>query len=420
MHTENMLSRSGCTCHWARDIWVMLLLLLLRILKPWSQPQQPTCNLHTAQAPKEARAMRMGKAQRRLSSNSTQYHTCIILRPRLLPSDLFLPSGGQRAPARPGGTHGISPGAGRDPSRTRTGGARGGGRAAATGRGRLRCPCRPARPCRDHGTADAGAEGRAGRARYRRRSQVYPHLVHKSLRSPLRGADGEGRGDGAATDPRVGGERAGASSPPRPRGPALPSGPPHPAPGASLSPQNWLIALRGLSTCLGVELSPFQRCPLAAKPSSAVSGARPLGAPAPRSPAPHRLSAEAPRRPLACGAGRRGRETPLPPPGAARPPAAEGAAAVAKGAVSGSAESGGRAGPGQHGDVAAHKRPGESGREVRTAARPGQGLGPAGKHPQLGPRLARSPHDTPPGEGSRLPRRLGAPRSLRERRAGAG
>ncbi|XP_053851767.1 translation initiation factor IF-2-like [Vidua macroura] len=220
---------------------------------------------------------------------------------------------------------------------------------------------------------------------------MYPRLVHTSSRSPLRGADGEGRGDGTATEPRVGGERARASSPPRRRGPALPSGPPHPAPGASLSPRDCPIAPRRLSAYLGVELSPFQGCPLAAKPSSAASGARPLGAPAPCSPAPHRLSAEAPRRPLACGAERRGRETRPGDAAAAarcRPPAAKGAAAVAKGAVSGSAESGGRAGPGQHGDVAAHKRPGESGREVRAAPLPG-------KTPRQGPSARSSVRPQP-------------------------
>lgn len=54
---------------------------------------------------------------------------------------------------------------------------------------------------------------------------------------------------------------------------------------------------------------------------------------------------------------------------------------------------------------------------MRAAPRPRQGLGggsslaAAGKGPPPGARLARSPHDTPPGEGSWLPRRLGAPRS---------
>lgn len=49
----------------------------------------------------------MGKAQRRLSANYTQQHTCIVLRQRLLPPGLLLPSGRQGAPARPGGSQGI-------------------------------------------------------------------------------------------------------------------------------------------------------------------------------------------------------------------------------------------------------------------------------------------------------------------------
>lgn len=203
-------------------------------------------------------------------------------------------------------------------------------------RGRPRCAGRPAQPCRDHGTGRCGpcsiTTTRTNVPAPRSREFAFTAPWGRRRRTRRRGCPGAagGRGTHRSPIPAVPpGPRAPLGAAPfRPRGLALPSGLP-----------------LGLSTYLGVELSPFQGCPLAAKLSSALSGTRPLGAPAPCSPAPHRLSAEAPRRPLACGVERRGRETPPPPPGAARSPAAKGAAAVAKGAVSGSAESGGRAGP---------------------------------------------------------------------------
>lgn len=91
----------------------------------------------------------MGKAQGRLSSNFTQLHTCVALRPRLLPLGLFLPSGGSEhrpdqaaATEFPGSWERAFPEQHRRSAGRRPGSGDGGGR--------LRCPRRPARPCLDH------------------------------------------------------------------------------------------------------------------------------------------------------------------------------------------------------------------------------------------------------------------------------
>lgn len=210
----------------------------------------------------------------------------------------------------------------RDPSRPRAGER---GRGAARQRRPGRTPATPPQP----------RTGRGGRPRQSRRRPGKPRRTGApaSRSHELALAVPVGRRSETGGCP-PGGERAAA---PAPRAPLWAAPPRASRRAARPVPSR---PTRGPGAHLGAELSPCQRCPPAAKPPPAASGAHPRGppgAPAPRAPPPHLLPAEAPHRPLACGAGRRGRETP--PRGPAVPPARRGAAAVVKGA-----ESGGRAG----------------------------------------------------------------------------
>lgn len=282
VHTEHVLPPSDCICYRARDIRV---LLLLSILQPWCQPQ-PT-KLQPPHCPGSRRSTSymngQGAPQAFVKFYPTAHLYCSLTRAaasRSAPPEWAAASTGptRRQPR-------SSPVLGETfPEQyCRSAGRRPG---SGDGRGRPRCPRRPARPCLDHGTGRYGRRRQSGPwSVTTTRSNVPAPRSHefafsaprgRRRRTRTRGSHGAagGRGTRRSFVPAAppGPRAPHGAAPSRPGGLALPSRLPHCAAQAQRLPGSGAFAISGLPARSQAVLSRV-RCSPAGRSGTLLSGA---------------------------------------------------------------------------------------------------------------------------------------------------